>query len=81
MYYVCVHAQSLRHIRFFATLWTVAHQASLSMGFYSQKYWGGLSCPPPGDLSDSGWNPQLMAPALGGGFFTTEPLGKPLNVL
>ena len=41
-------------VRLFATLWTVAHQAPLSMGFSRQEYWRGLPCPPPGDLSDSG---------------------------
>ena len=41
-------------IRLFATLWTVAHQASLSMGFSRQEYWIGLPCSPPGDLPDSG---------------------------
>ena len=33
-----------------ATLWTVAHQAPLSMGFSRHKYWTRLWCPPPGDL-------------------------------
>ena len=32
--------------------WTIAYQAPLSMGFSGQEYWSGLSCPPPGDLSD-----------------------------
>ena len=36
----------------FATPWTVAHQAVLSMGFSGQEYWSGLSCPSPGDISD-----------------------------
>ena len=36
----------------FATLWTVAHQAPLSMGFSRWEYWTGLPCPPPGDLLD-----------------------------
>ena len=36
----------------FATLWPVARQASLSMGLSRQEYWSGLSCPPPGNLSD-----------------------------
>ena len=36
------------------TPWTVDHQASLSMGFSRQEYWGGLPCPPPGDLPDPG---------------------------
>ena len=35
-----------------ATLWTVAHQAPLSIGFPRQEYWSGLPCPPPGDRPD-----------------------------
>jgi len=35
----------------FATLWPIAHQPPLSMGFSSQEYWSGLPCPPPGYLS------------------------------
>ena len=38
----------------FETLWTVACQASLSMGFSRQAYWSGFPCLPPGDLSDPG---------------------------
>ena len=41
-------------VRRFATLWTLAHRASLSMGFSRQEYWIGLPCPPPGDLPDPG---------------------------
>ena len=37
--------------RLFATLWTVAYQASPSMGFSRQEYWSGLPFPSPGDLS------------------------------
>ena len=44
----------LRYILLFAIPWTVAHQAPLSMGFSSQKYWHGLPFPPPGDLPDPG---------------------------
>ena len=55
----------------FATLWTVAHQALLSMGFSREEYWSGVPCPPPGDLPDSGIKPTSpMSPALAGGFFT-----------
>ena len=36
------------------TLWTVAYQASLSMGLARQEYWSGLLCSPPGDLLDPG---------------------------
>ena len=55
--------------------WTVAHQAPLSMGFPRHEYWSGYLFPSPGDLPDPGIKP--MSPALGGGFFITEPPGKP----
>ena len=42
------------HVRLFATPWTVARQAPLSMGFFRQEYWSGLPCPPPRDLPDPG---------------------------
>ena len=45
-----VKVKSLSRVRLFATLWTVAHQAPLSMGFSRQEYWSGLPFPPPGDL-------------------------------
>ena len=55
-----------------AALWTVAHQAPLSMGFSTQEYWSGLPCHPPGDLPDPGIEPSsLMSPALAGRFFTS----------
>ena len=41
-------------VQLFTTLWTVAYQAPLSMGFPRQEYWSGLPCPPPGDLPDPG---------------------------
>ena len=51
----------------------VAYQAPLSMGFYKQDCWNGLSLPSPGDLSDPGTEPtSLTSPALAGGFFTTS---------
>ena len=42
----------------FATPWTVARQAPLSMGFSRQEHWSGLLCPPPGDLPDPGMEPE-----------------------
>ena len=62
------------HVLFFATPWTVARQAALSVGFSRQKYWSGLPCPPPGELPDLCLtsNLCLMSPALAGGFFTTS---------
>ena len=63
-----------------ATLWTVALQAPLSMGFSRQEYWSGLPCPPPGDLPDPGIEPMSLASlALIGRFFTTVPPGKLKN--
>ena len=54
-------------------LWTIAHQAPLSMGFFRQEYWSGSPCPPPGDLLDPGFKPtSLISPALAGRFFTTS---------
>ena len=47
----------LSRVRLFATPWTVAHRASLSMGFSRQDYQSGLLCPPPGDLPEPGTKP------------------------
>ena len=53
------------HVQLFATLWTVTHQASLSLGFSRQEYWNGLPRPPPGDLRNPGIEPASPAsPAL-----------------
>ena len=72
-----VHAKSLSHVQLFATLWTVAFQAPLSMGFSRQKHWSGLPCPPPGDLPNSGVKPaSLISPVLAGGSFTTSVTWK-----
>ena len=62
-----------RHVRLFATLWTVAHQIPLSTGFSRQEYWSGLPCSPPGDLPEPEIKPtSLTSLALAGGFFTTS---------
>ena len=37
--YICMYQSAHTHVRLFATLWTVAHQAPLSMGFSKQEYW------------------------------------------
>ena len=73
-------AQLLSCVHLFTIPWTVAHQAPLPMGFPRQEYWSGLLFPPPGDLSNPGIKPMSSAPpALAGGYFTTEPPGKPNN--
>ena len=63
----------------FTPAWTVAYQAPLSMGFYRQDSWSGLPFPSPGALPDSRTEPA--SPALAGGFFSSEPPGKPCVVL
>ena len=65
-------AQSLR---LFATPWTIALKAPLSMGISRQEYWSGLPFLSPGDLPNPGVKPT--PPVLTGGFFTTEQPGKP----
>ena len=62
----------------FATPWTVARQAPLSIGFSRQEYWSGLPCPPSGDLPGPGIEPSSPASPTVGRFFTTEPSGKTL---
>ena len=70
----------LSRAQLFVTQWTVGHQTPLFMGFPRQEYWSGLPFPSSGDLPDPGIEPtSLVSPALAGGFFTTEPPGKPLN--
>ena len=60
------------------TLWTVAHQAPLSMTFSRQEYWSRLSFPIPGDLSYLGIElTSLMFPAFPGKFFIIAAPGKP----
>ena len=72
--------KSLSQVRLFATPWTVAYQASPSMGFSRQEeYWSGLPFPSPGDLPDPGIEPgyhELKADSL-----RAEPLGKPNKYL
>ena len=72
---ICVYVLSrFSCVRQFVTLWTIAHQAPLSMGFSRQEYWSGLPCPPPpGEFPDPGIkSTSLMIPALSGRFFTTS---------
>ena len=72
--FYCVDARSVASIYFLAP-WTVAHQAPVSTGFPRQEYWSGSPFP---FFRGSSW-PEIkpVSPALAGGFFTTEPPGKP----
>ena len=69
-----VVVQSLSHVRFFATLRTVACQALLSMEISRQEYWSGLPFPSPGYLPNPGIKPT--SPAFAGRLFTAQPPGK-----
>ena len=57
------------HVHLCATLWTVALQTALSVGFSRQEYWSGLPCPPLGDLPD-------LSPALWVDSLKLAPPGK-----
>ena len=62
-----------RPVQLFATLWTVAHQAPLSMASSRQEYWSGMPFSSPGDLPDPGIDPEFFTfPGLAGKFFTTS---------
>ena len=69
---VCVLSH-FSHVQPCVTPWTIAHQASLSMGFSRQEYWNGLAGPPSGELPDPEIEPvSFMSFALAGRFFTTQ---------
>ena len=69
------------HVQPFATSWTVACQAPLSMEFSSQEYWGGFPFPPPEDQPGPGIEPMsLKSSALQGNSLSLAPLGKPVEV-
>ena len=78
MFVLCfiVLCSVLSCVQLVVTLWTVAHQALLLMGFCRQEYWSGLPFPSLGDLPNQGI--KLASPALADVFFTTKPPGKPL---
>ena len=48
------------HVQLCATLWTIAHQAPLSMGFSRKEYWSGLPHSPPGNLPNPGIEPTSL---------------------
>ena len=76
-YFLC--ASVLRSVQLFASLWTVAHQALLSMKFPRQEYQSGLPVPTPEDFPDPEIEPEsLVSSALAG---TTVPPGKPWRLL
>ena len=71
--------QSLSHVCLFATIWTIAPQASLPCGFSRQAHGSELPFPSPRNPPNPGIEP--MFPALACGFFATEPPGEPPGVV
>ena len=70
MMYVC-WLSHFSHVQVFETLWTVACQDPLSMGFSRQEYWRGLPCPPPGNLPDPRIEAASRASCIGRQVLTT----------
>ena len=78
MLHVYVSVQLLSHVQQFATPWTVASQALLSMEFPRQEHWSGLPFPTTGDLP----NPRIKpaSPALQAGSLPLHHLGSLMYV-
>ena len=68
--------KSLSRVQLFATLWTAAYKAPLSMEFSRQEYWNGLPFPSPEDFPHPGIEPR--SPALQADALPSGPPGKPL---
>ena len=74
-----VVVKSLKSCPALATMWTVACQAPLCMGFPSQEYWSGLPFPSPVDLPDPGI--KLGSPALQADSLPSEPQYSTVNLV
>ena len=77
--YLLSCAQALSHVRLFATVCILVHQALLSKEFLRQEYWHGLQCPSPGHLFNPGT--ELAYPALAGRVFRKSPSPFSLSLL
>ena len=76
---VCVCPLScFRHAQLFETIWTIARQAPLSMGFSRHECWSGLLSPPPENLPNPVMEPTSLALLMDS--LPTEPPGKPMCV-
>ena len=76
--YMGVVVYLLSCVRLFATLWTVARRAPLSLEFFRQEYWSRLLFPSPGDLPDPGIEP--MSPMLQADSLPPKPPVKPATM-
>ena len=69
-------------VQLFVTLWTVAHQAPLSMGFSRSEYWSELPCPPPRYLPALGIEPKSpAAPTLQADSLSLSHQGSPCTYI
>ena len=78
---ICVHAMPSHFscVQLYATLWTTARQAPLSLEFSRQECWSGLPCSPPGDLPHPEIEPASLQSLLQwhAGSLPLMPPGKP----
>ena len=77
----CAVLSRFSHVWLFASLWTIAHQAPMSMGFSRQKYWNGLPFPSPGIFLTQGSNLHLKSLALTSRLFATSTTSKSKRLL
>ena len=73
----CMHAQSLQSWPTLCNPLDHSLPGSSVHELSRQEYWSGLPCPPPEDLHNPGIEPVSCISYIAGGFFTTEPPGKP----
>ena len=74
-----MYAQFLSHVQLFATPWTIACQAPLSMGFFRQEYWSGLPFSSPTDLPSPRIKPR--SPALQADSLSTKATREALRFI
>ena len=74
MFEIEIEVKSFSRVQLFATPWTVAYKAPLSMEFSRYEYWSGWPFSSPGDLPDPGIEPR--SPALQADALLSEPPGK-----
>ena len=81
--YICIYycAQSLSCVQLCSPMDCSLPGSSQSIGFFRQKYWSGLPCPPPGDLPNPGIeSASPVAPALQVDSLPLSHFGKPIYV-
>ena len=76
-----MHVRHFSCVWLFVTLWSIVHQAHLSMRFSGQEHWSGLPCCPPGDLpGPETKHTSLASPALWADSLPLSHLGSPISL-